>query len=157
VKRYIGRERTEQGRFLAKFLVDDGCWEWQASRMKGPGTPTYGFFGKSHGPVVLAHRYSYEMFVGPIPESMQVRHTCDNRTCVNPSHLELGSHQDNMDDRTKRGRHHNANKTHCIHGHDFETNTRWNHNGTKRDCEICYQNRLSVRREARRVARAGKD
>ena len=60
----------------------------------------YGVFRKEG-----AHRYSYSYFVGEIPEGMLVRHTCDNPPCVLPSHLRLGTTQDNVNDKMKRGRH----------------------------------------------------
>lgn len=51
-----------------------------------------------------AHRFVYEHCNGPIPEGLQVRHKCDRRNCIQPKHLELGTHQDNMDDRSERQR-----------------------------------------------------
>ena len=53
---------------------------------------------------VLAHRLSYELFIGPIPEGQEVMHSCDNRPCVRPDHLEIGSHKKNMEDAVARKR-----------------------------------------------------
>lgn len=76
-----------------------GCWEWTGKVLpNGYGTITTG--GKS----TQAHRVSYAIFNGPIADGMMVRHTCDNRLCVKPSHLLLGTHADNMDDRDGRSR-----------------------------------------------------
>jgi hypothetical protein len=54
---------------------------------------------------LLAHRFSYEMHVGPIPDGMMVLHSCDNSRCVNPAHLSIGTQTENMLDMHKRNRH----------------------------------------------------
>lgn len=59
------------------------------------------YIGKT---AVRAHRFSFELINGPIPSGMMVRHKCDVRECVNPSHLELGTGEDNARDRKQRGR-----------------------------------------------------
>lgn len=87
-------------RFKSKFtLSESGCWEWKAYLMhKG-----YGHFHINRVPK-RAHRVSYEHYKGKIPFGMLVMHTCDNRKCVNPDHLVVGTHQDNMNDMVKKGR-----------------------------------------------------
>lgn len=78
---------------------NSGCWLWIGATSLTTG---YGFFGL--GKTMSAHRASYILHSGEIPAGFHVRHKCDNRACVNPAHLEIGTHQDNMDDRTARGR-----------------------------------------------------
>lgn len=77
------------------------CWVW-TSTLKG----TYGSFrrAKTRGAMERAHRVAWEMTYGPIPDGLWVLHRCDNRLCVRPDHLFLGSRQDNMDDMHAKGR-----------------------------------------------------
>jgi len=90
--------KTEE-RFWAKVNKTDACWEWTAaSQPKG-----YGRF-KVNGRLVGAHRFSYELHYGPIPEGLWVLHRCDNPKCVNPEHLFLGTRSDNMFDCARKDR-----------------------------------------------------
>lgn len=91
-------------RFTAKYIVaENGCWIWTAAKSgTGYGRLYPGYGGQ--GFKVAAHRFSYEHFKGKIPEGMFVCHTCDNRLCVNPAHLFVGSHTDNMNDMHSKGR-----------------------------------------------------
>lgn len=75
------------------------CWEWTRGRTsRGYGVIRYG------GKQTLAHRFSYEYYVGEIPKGKSVLHLCDNPPCVNPEHLVLGTQLDNMRDCMAKGR-----------------------------------------------------
>jgi len=93
------RKLTAEKRFLAKVNKIDSCWLWTASKNLG-GYGYFSFKGKSN----LAHRVSYELFVGQLHEYSLVCHSCDNPSCVNPDHLWLGTNADNIRDMDKKGR-----------------------------------------------------
>lgn len=77
------------------------CWLWHGAMLKGG----YGQI-KIAGTPVQAHRFAWSFVNGEIPEGMVIRHTCDNPSCVNPSHLLLGTHKDNVADKYARHRNH---------------------------------------------------
>jgi hypothetical protein len=89
-------------RFEAKFIPEpnSGCWLWTG------GTSGYGY-GHFSLPVRgcrTAHRAAWTLYRGQIPAGLHVLHKCDVRCCVNPSHLFLGTHSDNMRDMVRKGR-----------------------------------------------------
>jgi hypothetical protein len=82
-----------------------GCWEWVGSKRNGYGRMIVGSRTDGTRKSVSAHRVSYELEHGEeIPAGMEVCHKCDNPCCVNPFHLFLGTRQDNIDDRERKGR-----------------------------------------------------
>jgi hypothetical protein len=80
----------------------DKCWEWNGTTVDS-GNIVYGMF-RFRKRMELAHRVSYTFYTGKIPDGMQVLHTCDNGLCVNPNHLFLGTHTDNMQDMSRKWR-----------------------------------------------------
>lgn len=82
-----------EARFWAKVEKGEGCWEWTASKIKGHGRL------KDKGRTVYAHRLSYEIHAGPIPEGMEIDHRCHNRGCVNPNHLRVVTPKQNNENR----------------------------------------------------------
>lgn len=86
-------------RFESKFKKTKGCWLWQSYKTNGYG----GFYVKRPKIYDYTHRISYYIYVGKIG-NYNVLHKCDNPICVNPKHLWLGTHQDNMIDKAKKFR-----------------------------------------------------
>jgi hypothetical protein len=85
---------------MNKTIVSEtGCWEWQGAESAG-----YGVMMRNRQRLRV-HRLSYELWCGPVPDGMVMRHKCDNPCCVNPSHLEPGTQAQNIHDIVVRGRH----------------------------------------------------
>jgi hypothetical protein len=98
----IGRRESPVDRFWRQVQKGAGCWLWLGLC----DTNGYGrlFIGPEAGNEMKAHRFSWELHCGPIPEDQMALHQCDTPPCVNYAHLYLGTNTDNMRDRARRGR-----------------------------------------------------
>ncbi len=92
-------------RFFAKVNKTDTCWLWTAALNFPNG---YGLFGVpgGNGKTITAHRMSWIIHNGAIPDKMYICHRCDVKSCVNPDHLFLGTQSDNINDSVSKGRFH---------------------------------------------------
>lgn len=105
----VGQERKGKGiktyLFTERIAVSDlsCCWPWLASTIKfGYGRMRSQKDGRSK--LLLAHRAVFSLVFGGIPSGLEIRHKCDNPICCNPFHLEPGTHKENMEDMSRRGR-----------------------------------------------------
>lgn len=110
---------------------DTGCWEWQASLDKNG----YGQFSINGG-VKRSHAIAYELLKGPIPDGHEPDHTCRNRRCINPDHLEPVTHRINIH-RGNSPMGINARKTHCTRGHPLSEENTWINKRGNRSCKQC--------------------
>lgn len=137
-------------RFAEKVaLTDSGCIEWVASVTNGG----YGTF-HSGGPrgSVVAHRWSYEYHVGPIPDGLYLDHLCRNRLCVNPDHLEPVTQRENLM-RSDSPAALAARRTHCPQGHPYAGDNAFLDQG-KRKCRTCVRRRNAEAARRRRDRKA---
>lgn len=126
------------------------CWKWSAAVSIGG----YGVIGRGRADegMTYAHRVSWEIHNGPIPDGYYVLHHCDNPPCCNPAHLFLGTYGDNNRDARQKGRNQaaiNAAKTHCPKGHlyDEENTYVWSSETRtpSRRCRACLKERREMR------------
>jgi hypothetical protein len=131
-------------RFWKFVEVTESCWLWRGSIARGYGK----FTNDEHRPVP-AHRFGYELMVGPIPAGLQIDHLCRVRNCVNPDHLEVVTQRENiMRGETVPAT--NAAKTHCPQGHEYTPEntaiSRWG-----RRCRKCSFIRKRLKRQRART------
>lgn len=145
-----------RGTALQRFIFlhikkENGCWEWRGVLDKRG----YGRLVDDNGWADMAHRWSYKHFVGEIPKGLVINHLCHNPKCVNPKHLEVTTHYDNIVNKgITNASYLNAKKTHCKNGHEFtEDNIYWSknkYNGT-RICKKCHKERVKKYLEKKKI------
>lgn len=141
------RRQNPADRFWAKVEKSDGCWLWKAGKFNKTG---YGCF-KCGGVSRLAHRFSYELSVGPIPDGLELDHLCRVKACVNPAHLEAVPRRVNIlrgvSPMAKA-----AQRTHCVKGHKLQPymgpDTQ-----RRRICKVCMRQRGREYEQRRKAAR----
>jgi hypothetical protein len=146
----MAEQRTTDPWVIARFWQKsiyqpaNGCWEWTA-KINSFG---YGVFtplldgGKTS---VMAHRFAYELLIGPIPAGYQLDHLCRNRRCVNPNHLDPVSPALNNARSTSPSAL-NAAKSHCKRGHEFSPDNTYVTPDGRRMCRACMRYRDWKRR-----------
>lgn len=144
------RARPLAERLLEKVSVNPitGCHEWTAARSASGYGKIYVLGRPRTNRVVPAHRVAYELWVGPIPEGLQLDHLCRNRACVNPAHLEPVTQRVNL----LRGMSpaaDNARKTQCPRGHVYNGANTYRRNGDRK-CRACHREKELNRYRAAR-------
>jgi hypothetical protein len=134
--------------FWSHVFKTETCWIWRAStNPKGYGT----FYRGDR--LVGAHRFAYEITYGAIPPGMEIDHLCRNRSCVNPTHLQVVTHEENLKRSPDTVTVKNMAKTHCERGHAFVPGNVYIYthpNGrTSRQCRPCSRRRDAIRRRAK--------
>ena len=127
-------------RFWENVEKTEGCWNWKGHTLYGYGRMSTGSRTDGTRSAIQAHRFSYEIHKGPIPDGYQLDHLCGNRRCVNPEHLEAVPPKVN----TLRGSGitaQNARKTHCPHGHEYTPENTLVWSDGHRRCRRCRDER----------------
>jgi hypothetical protein len=141
-------ERAPQ-RFWSRVQKSEGCWLWTGTIL----STGYGQFTAGQAFRDMAHRYSYKLAYGEIPDGLQIDHLCRVRRCVRPSHLEAVTLQEN-NRRSESYSGRNARKTHCPRGHALTADNLVPRRNS-RECRICARDFRRARAARLRAAMNG--
>ncbi|KKM20386.1 hypothetical protein LCGC14_1645960 [marine sediment metagenome] len=113
---------------------DDNCWEWSAHDSQGYASIHF------QGRTQRAHVLAYILRYGPVPTGLELDHTCNNRGCWNPDHVEPVTHRVNL----RRSPNGNWSKTHCPRGHPYDEANTYRDRRDRRYCRACNRERQRI-------------
>lgn len=130
-----------ESRFWSKVAKSEGCWVWLGT----PDSKGYGRirFGGAGSKIARAHRVSWQINRGPIPQGLVIDHLCGVRLCVNPDHLEPVTQKENLRRAPSSLPSKMARKTACVNGHEYVEGSFRIESGARR-CLICKRKRESL-------------
>ena len=138
-----------ESRLESKYIPEpnSGCWIWIGCIDK------CGYGKMSVGKESLAHRVSYRLYKGEIPDDLEIDHKCRVRCCVNPDHLEAVTHTENIARGEYAATHRNRVKKHCKRGHELTGDNlilKKYKNSIRRNCRLCHNNNTNKRNHLKR-------
>jgi hypothetical protein len=123
----------------------DDCWRW-TGKVSRDGYGRMSVAGRYR----IVHRLAHDVWIGPIPEGLEVDHLCQVKLCINPAHLEAVTHRENMHRQPRIGA--LLAQTECVHGHDYTAENTMRDTRGNRRCRTCHNARERARKAAKRAA-----
>lgn len=150
--RPVTTARKIEAFFDARVARTPTCWLWTGCELpKGYGTFSIGRNKNGKVVTLYAHRVSYQRYKGSIPNGLLVLHSCDNPSCVNPEHLDVGTPKTNTQDMVSKGRTKGQQQTHCVHGHEYTPENTMATKLQARVCRTCRGGRQRADRKKKRL------
>jgi hypothetical protein len=140
-------------RVLSKIRENEhGCWVWTGGTARGYGQYSIGRRGGRERRLYV-HRVVFELYCGTIPAGMEIDHLCRNRSCCNPSHLEVVTHWENLrrTNAWQLAADRNRSRTNCPAGHAYDQENTYHYPDGRRSCRRCNRERMRQQPEALRA------